>query len=144
MQILRRGNCQPMPNINPPIRRKPFNAIGLARVIPALRAIVFGIYWQYELGGILPPPKGAVLLNMIQLESLDPLSVNRAPHVSLNHGNIAKGFPPRIRVYHNISPDYERGINRHRCTLAVSGESHLDRVQVNVAALKGKEEEEAN
>jgi len=131
-----------MPQITPSIRRQPFNAIGLARIIPMLGAVIQWIYRHYELGGILPPPKRAILLDMIQLESLDPFPVDCATHIASNGRNVAKGFSPRIGVHHNVSPHHERRVNRHRRPLTISGEAHLDRVQVNVAALKGEEEEE--
>ena len=131
-----------MPLIYPSIRRQPFNAIGLARIIPVLRAIMFGVYWKNELGGILPPAEGAILLDVIQLKSLDPLPVDSVAHVSSNHGNITKGFSPRITIHHNVDPYHKRWVNSYSYPIRRRNDPYLDRVQFDVATLKGKEEKE--
>ena len=133
-----------MPLIYPSIRRQPFNAIGLARIIPVLRAIMFGVYWKNELGGILPPAEGAILLDVIQLKSLDPLPVDSVAHVSSNHGNITKGFSPRITIHHNVGPYHKRWVNSYSYPIRRRNDPYLDRVQCDVATLEGEKQEEAH
>jgi len=132
-----------MPQITPSIRRQPFNAIGLARIIPVLRLVVHGIYRHEELRRVTPPSEGAILDDVIQLESLHPLLLFGSTQGAVNDSHITKGLTGAGRI-HPIGIHKERGVNGHRRAPVISGESHLDRVQVNVAALKGKEEEEAN
>jgi len=133
-----------VPNVNPSIGRQPFNAIGLARIIPMLRLVIHRIYGEKKTSGIIPPPQCPVLDNMIDLESLYPFAFDsifkRGPYDS----NVAECLTqPCVRIK-TIGIHQKRRINRHRHALAISGEAQLDRVQVNVAALKGEEEEEAN
>ena len=145
MQILLRTHTKgdEVPHIDKSIRRQPHNAIGFARIIPVLKLVVHGVNRYDELRRVAPPSEGAILDDVIQLESLHPLLLFGPTQGAVNDSHITKGLTGTGRI-HPIGIHKERGVNGHRRAPVISGESHLDRVQVNVAALKGKEEEEAN
>jgi len=133
-----------MPQIAPSIRRKPLNAIGLARIVPMLGLVIHWIYRDYELGRIRPPSKSAILQDVIQLESLNPRTHYGVLIAPMNYGHVTERLPGGKGRIESISPDHERRINRYRRALRISRKAHFDRVQANVAALNQEECEECN
>ena len=131
-----------MPHINKSIRRQPFNSIWLARIIHLLRVTMRRwVQGQYILSDIREQPKRAILNDVVQLETLNPLAFNSTTEMVPDHSNIAERLTATWRI-HPIGVHQKRRVYRHRRALAINRESHLKRVQFDVAALEGEEEEE--
>jgi len=136
---MHKGYGDKMPHIVPFIRRKPFNAIGFAWIVPVLGVVVVGVYRYYILGRITPPSKGTILDDVIQLESLNPRPHVRTLITAMNHGHVPKRLTRGKGRIEPIGPHKERRINRHRRALRISGETNFDRVKRDVAALNEEE-----
>jgi hypothetical protein len=140
----RKGNEAPL--INPSFWGQPHDAIGFSKIVMIKRAAPRRIYWQDKPSQKVPQSECSVLFEMIALPG--PKIFRWVRFVTRSHENnipntacgiVIQSY--RIKV---IGVNYERWVYRHRRTLAISGESHLDRVQFNVATLEGEESQESN
>lgn len=99
------------------------------------------VYWQYEHRWVAPPSEGAILDDVIQLEALHPLLVSGTAQGAVNDSDITECLTGTHRI-HLISIYEEGGINRYSHPIRCRNDPQLKRVQCDVAALKGKEEQE--
>jgi len=143
MQILLRTHTKgdEVPHIDKSIRRQPHNAIGFARIIPVLKLVVHGVNRYDELRRVAPPSEGAILDDVIQLESLHPLLLFGPTQGTPNYSDVAERLTGTWRV-HPISVHEEGGINRYSHPIRRRNDPQLNRVQFNVATLNEEEEEE--
>ena len=127
--------------INPPIRRQPHDSVSFRWIIPMLGLVRMWVYWQHEHRWVAPPPQCSVLDNMIKFKSLYPLLVLSPTQGAMNNGHIAECLTGTRRI-HLISIDKECRINSYPYPIRRRNDPYLDRVQFDVAALEGEEEEE--
>ena len=132
------------PLIDPRIRRQPHSTVWLGRIIKISDHCARRFDVSEEGKRINHPTKSVVLLDMIYFIVSHIVSIDCSAPASLYGGHITECLTHSMANQGNVRPHHERGVNRHRHTLAISGESQLDRVQFNVTILENEEGQESN
>lgn len=118
--------------------------IGLRWIIPVLSNVFRRFNIDKETCGINQPPQSLKLFNMVIFVGKNVRTVESAPVVFFNHGHVPKSKAAMFCIQKRICPDNPHRVNRYPYPIERGREANLDRVQFNVTALEGKEEEEAD